>query len=277
MDSAQTTTKGDDMNRIALGSAAAGLAMAVGLMATPSAAQDVLRVSGTGANPPFHYIDPATNEQVGITMDMFAAIAPELGMTVEILPVIPLTDMPAAVLAGTVDAYGGNITMSQARIDAGLLFSNQWYQGVGEGVWVLATDTTDYRSVQDFAGQVIGAQRGSATFTALNAMTGAFAAIREYDNQDLLAQAVIDGEIAAAFLPRDTSAYVLFQGQYPQLRMPENYVGTINVGNVVATPFNPANPGLVDRFNTALARLMVNGTITAIFANYGLTWPVAAR
>jgi polar amino acid transport system substrate-binding protein len=263
------------MRRLVLaGSAVIGFALGWPVAAE---AQTTLRVSGTGANPPFHYVDATTGEQRGISMDMFAAIAQELGMTLEVLPVVPLTDMIAALTANTIDAYGGNVTVNAARIEAGLQFTIQWYQGVGEGVWVPRNDTTDYRTVQDFAGQVIGAQRGSATYNALNAMTGVFAEIRQYDNQDALAQAVINGEVKGAFLPRDTSAYVLFQGQYPELQMPANYVGTINVGNRVATPFGTDDAELVDRVNAALAKMMVNGTLTRIFADYGLTWPIPAQ
>jgi polar amino acid transport system substrate-binding protein len=227
-------------------------------------------VSGTGANAPFHFVDPQTGEQRGITMDLFAAIAADLGMTLDVLPIVPLEEMVPAIQAGVVDAYGGNIAMTPERV-AAVAFSDPWYLNIGEGVWVPQTDATDYRSVYDFAGRIIGAQRGSATYRGLAAL-GIFSEIREYDGQDALARAVIAGEVAAAFLPYDTSAYVLFAGQYPELRLPANYQGSVNYGLLIGTPLNGDDPELVERVNGALARIMADGTLAEIFAGYGLDW-----
>lgn len=261
--------------RIASVAAFAGIAMAAGLASGPSAAQEVLRVSGTGANPPFHFLD-ADGGQAGIAMDILTAVAADLGLTLEIVPVFPLADMPAALAAGTVDIYAGNITMTAARREQ-MAFTVPWYQGVGEGVWVLKTDTTDYQSLADFEGQIVGAQRGSATAAGLENANAGFAEIRLFDSQDALAEAVKSGEVKAAFLPRDTSAYVLFEGNYPELQVPASYRGTINVGTPVGFPLALGNTELADRVSSSMAKLMVNGTMTAIFAGYGLTWPLAAR
>lgn len=254
--------------------AALGIAMVAGL-ATQVSAQEVLRVSGTGANPPFHFLD-ANGGQVGIAMDILNAVAADLGVTLEVVPALPLADMPAALAAGTIDIYGGNITMTAARLEQ-MTFTIPWYQGVGEGVWVLKTDTTDYAALTDFAGAIVGAQRGSATATGLENANVGFAEIRLYDNQDALAQAVISGEVKAAFLPRDTSAFVLFQGNYPELQLPPNYRGMINVGTPVGFPLALGNTDLANRVSGSIAKLMVNGTMTAIFVEYGLTWPLAAQ
>lgn len=261
--------------RIASAAAFAGIAMVAGLASGPSAAQEVLRVSGTGANPPFHFLG-ANGEQVGITMDILTAVAADLGVALEMVPAFPLADMPAALAAGTIDLYAGNITMTAARLEL-MTFTVPWYQGVGEGVWVLKTDATDYQSLADFRGQVVGAQRGSATATGLENANAGFAEIRLFDSQDALAQAVTSGEVKAAFLPRDTSAFVLFQGNYPELQVPATYRGTINVGTPVGFPLALGNIELASRISTSMAKLMVNGTATAIFANYGLTWPLAAQ
>lgn len=232
--------------------------------------QTVLTLSGTGVNPPFHFLDPATGEQVGITMELFAAIAADLGMTLNIVPTIPLADMVTAIQTGVVDTYAGNITVTPARA-AEVAFADPWYFNFGEGAWVLKTDTGSYRSVRDFAGRVVGAQSGSATHRGLEAL-GIFPEIRLYDDQDLLAQAVIAGEVSVGFLPFDTSAYILFQGLYPELRIPEGYEGTVNYGFLYAMPFSRDNPELVERVNGSLARLAANGTLQDIFARYGLDW-----
>jgi polar amino acid transport system substrate-binding protein len=203
-------------------------------------------------------------------MDLFTAIAADLGMTLEIVPVIPLGDMVAAIQAGTVDTYGGNISMTPARAEQ-VAFADPWYLNVGEGAWVLRSDLGVYRSVYDFSGQIVGAQRDSATYRGLVAL-GIFPEIRQYDNQDLLAEAVVAGEVKAGFLPYDTSAYLLFQGFFPDLKIPEGYEGSVNYGFLIAMPFSKDNLELVERVNGSLARLAENGTLQSIFANYGLDW-----
>lgn len=266
------TASGENMKPWAIASATLGLlALALGPFQDGAVAQQtVLRVSGTGANPPFHFLDPATGEQRGVALDLFSAIVTDLGMTLEVHPVIPLGEMIAAIRSGAIDTYGGNISITPERA-AALAFSDPWYVNVGEGVWVLATDTTDYRSVYDFAGQLVGAQRDSATYNGLAAL-GIFSGVRQYETEDQLAQAVVGGEIRAGFLPYDTSAYVLFQGTYPLLKIPDHYLGSVNYGLLIAMPFMKGNEALVERVNGALDRLIAHGTMENIFANYGLDW-----
>lgn len=203
-------------------------------------------------------------------MDLVAAIAADLGMELNVVPVIPLGDMVAAIQGGIVDTYAGNITVTPARAEQ-VAFADPWYFNFGEGAWVLNSDATYYRSVHDFAGQIVGAQQDSATYRGLVAL-GIFREIRQYDDQDLLARAVISGEVTVGFLPYDTSAYILFQGLYPELKIPEDYEGTVNFGFLYAMPFSKDNPDLVERVNGSLARLAANGILQSIFANYGLDW-----
>lgn len=250
-------------------------AAALGAATVQSSAQQVLRATGTGSNAPFHFLDSATGAQRGISVDLINAVAADLGMTVEWGALTPVADLNAVIIAGAFDVYAGAINVSPARLEQ-VAMTIPWYISTGDGMWVPKTDTTDYRSLQDFRGLVIGAVRGSGFATALEGMPGAFAEVRLYDTPSALARAVVAGEVRGGIVNGTTAAYTLFQGNYPELQVPPNYQGTVIAGAPQSTPMSKLATDLVARFNDSLAKLMIDGTVTRIFAEYGLSWPLRA-
>lgn len=258
-----------------VGAALLGMSVAFATFAYPAMAQTELRVTGTGANPPFHFVDPSTNAQRGIAVDIINAVASEMGATVTFGDLTPVAQLEAVLVAGAFDTFAGAINFSPARLEQ-VAMSIPWYVGTGDGLWVLKSDSTDYHSVDDLRGMAIGAVRGSGFATALEGMPGVFSELRLYDTPAALAQGVMAGEVRGGILNGITASYTLFQGNYPDLQVPSNYRGTIQAGAFYGTPFAKGADELLAAFNSTLAQLMVDGTVQEIFANYGLPWPVVA-
>lgn len=172
-----------------LGAAVMGLMLAVSSAAYADRLDDikkagVLRVATFDSNPPFGFVDPKTNQIVGLDVDYARAVAGKLGVKLEIQPTNPANRI-AFLKSGKVDLVFANFTITDERkkeVD----FSTPYF---ASGTQFIAKKGF-LKSPQQLNGLRIGADKGttneqqvraqfpSATIVAYDDTPFAFAALR---------------------------------------------------------------------------------------------------
>src|SRR3954469_22631210 len=130
----------------------------------PSWAQQSLKAAGQDF-PPWVVHDKNSNALSGIFVDLTNTIAKDLGRQAE-YQVMKTADLIPAVTGGNIDVIATNMAITPERQQL-VDFSSPIYEGPFEAVVVLASDTTDYRSLADLKGLPVGAQKASALFALL--------------------------------------------------------------------------------------------------------------
>ena len=233
-----------------------------------------LRAGGSGQNPPFSFPDPATNGPRGIAVDLLNAVAAELGMAIDNGRPQPQRVLDDALAGGEIDILADAAPLAVAG-DGGCQATHPWFAGAGDSVWVREDDSASRGSIADFRGRAVGALAGSSLAPALFEKHSADVEVRTYRDPDRLARAVRDREVAGGVVEAVSAAYALFQRRHPGLVIPRSYAATLNLGELHGFRVAPSAVGRLPDINAALARLMVAGVVTGIFAAYGLVWPRA--
>jgi|SRR5689334_3511211 len=234
------------------------------LAATPVSAQQVLKVGSTPTGTPFTFLDTKTNSIQGIMVDLITEIGKDAGFAVQIEP-MQFSTLIAALTSNKIDIISAAMFVTAARKEV-IDFSEPFYT-YGEGLLVPKTDTRNYTSQEEFKGEVVGAQVGTAFVDALK-KSGLFSEVKAYDSIPDILRDVNAGRLKAGFADYPILAYNLKQGGFPEARIVESYkpttVGSVGIG------VRKSDTELLNRINTSLAKLKANGTVTKILDKWGL-------
>jgi polar amino acid transport system substrate-binding protein len=137
----------------------------------------------------------------------------------------------------------------------------------GDGLFVSAKDTKDYKSMEDLKGETVGAQIGTAYVKPLTD-SGLFKEIKVYDTIPDIIRDVNVGRIKAGFADYPIVAYQIAQGGYPDTRLVKNYKSML-VGSV-GIAVRKGDKVMLDKVNASLRKFKSNGTIDKILARWGL-------
>ena len=148
------------------------------LAATPVSAQQVLKVGSTPTGTPFTFLDTKTNSIQGIMVDLITEIGKDAGFAVQVEPMQFSTLIPS-LTANKIDIISAAMFVTPARKEV-IDFSEPFYT-YGEGLLVPKTDTKNYTSQEEFKGEVVGAQVGTAFVDALK-KSGLFSEVKAYDS-----------------------------------------------------------------------------------------------
>jgi polar amino acid transport system substrate-binding protein len=232
--------------------------------AAPSSAEQVLKVGSTPTGIPFTFLDTKTQTIQGLMVDLITEVGRDAGFTVQIEP-MQFSALIAALNANKVDIIAAAMFITPPRKEV-IDFSDPIYT-YGEGLIVPKNDTTEHASTDDFKGQVVGAQVGTAFVDALK-KTGQFSDVRAYDTIPDILRDVNAGRLKAGFADYPILAYNLKQGGFPEVRLIESYKPTI-IGSV-GIGVRKADQELLGKINTSLAKLKQNGTVAKILDKWGL-------
>jgi polar amino acid transport system substrate-binding protein len=137
----------------------------------------------------------------------------------------------------------------------------------GEALIVPANDATEYRTLEELKGKVVGAQVGTVYIDGLQA-SGLFPEVKVYDSVADILRDVGVGRIEAGFGDHPIAAYQLGLGTHPGVRLVRSYeprmVGSIGIG------VRKGDRELLSRINDSLARLKQRGAIDRILADWQL-------
>ena len=239
------------------------VALGIALMGV-SGAQQVVRVGSTPTGVPFTFLDTKTNQISGIMVDIIKEIGKDQGFSVEITP-MTFSTLIAALQANKIDVIAAAMYITPPRQEV-VDFSDPIYT-YGDGLFVSAKDTKDYKSMQDLKGEIVGAQIGTAYVKPLTD-SGLFKEIKVYDTIPDIIRDVNLGRIKAGFADYPIVAYQIAQGGYPDTRLVKNYKSML-VGSV-GIAVRKGDKVTLDKINASLRKFKSDGTINKILAHWGL-------
>lgn len=233
-------------------------------MSGPAMAEPTLKVGSTPTGIPFTFLDTKTNAIQGVMVDLITEVGKDAGFAVQIEP-MQFSALIASLTSSKIDIIAAAMFITPARKEV-VDFSDPIYT-YGEGLVVPKSDGAEHASSDDFKGQVVGAQVGTAFVDALK-KTGQFSEVKAYDTIPDILRDVNAGRLKAGFADYPILAYNLKQGAFGEVKLVENYKPTI-IGSV-GIGVRKADQELLGKINTSLAKLKANGTITKILDKWGL-------
>jgi polar amino acid transport system substrate-binding protein len=226
-------------------------------------AQDALIVGITTTGIPFTFLDTTTQKPTGAMVDLATAIAADMGATPEFV-VTQYSALIPSLKTGKIDLSSAAMFVTDKRSEV-VSFSDAVYS-YGETMFVAIGDTGQYQ-LADLEGETIGAQIGT-TFAEELRQKAIFKEVKFYDGLVDIMRDVKLGRIRAGFGDLPIVNYQILKNPNLGIRIVEGYV-PMDVGQV-ALAVAKDNPELLQKVNSAVARLKASGELKAIFAKYGL-------
>jgi polar amino acid transport system substrate-binding protein len=221
-------------------------------------------VGASSSGVPFTFLDVESSSPRGIMVDIVRAVGEDAGFETEV-KMLPFNALIPSLTSGRIRLIAAAMVITPARREI-VDFSDPVYS-YGEGLVVRTSDTTEYKSLEDLKGKVVGAQVGTVYIDALQA-SSLFPEVKIYDSVADILRDVSVGRIEAGFGDHPIVSYQLGLGTYTDVRLVESYepriVGSIGIG------VRKGDEELLARINEALARLKANGRIEGILARWNL-------
>lgn len=231
----------------------------------PAHAQQTLKVGSTPTGTPFTFLDTKTNTIQGVMVDIITEVGKDAGFQVQIEP-MQFSTLIASLTSNKIDIISAAMFATAARKEV-IDFSDTVYT-YGEGLIVPKGDTKEYTSLEEFKGQAVGAQVGTAFVDGLK-KTNLFSEVKVYDTIVDILRDVNAGRIKAGFGDFPIFAYNLQQGLFPEVRLVKSYKPTIP--GSVAIGVRKSDGELLKKINTSLAKMKADGRLDKLLAKWGLT------
>ena len=234
------------------------------LVSSLASAQSTLRVGSTPTGVPFTFLDTKTNLISGVMVDLIKEIGKDQGFAVDI-NAMGFSTLIASLQSNKIDLIAAAMYISPVRMEV-VDFSDPIYT-YGDGLFVSAKDTKDYKSYDDLKGEVVGVQIGTAYIKPLQA-SGLFKEVKIYDSIPDIMRDVNLGRIKAGFGDYPIVAYQLGQGAFPETRLAKNYKAAV-VGSV-GIAVRKGDKATLDKVNAALRKFKTDGTVDRILGQWNL-------
>lgn len=210
---------------------------------------------------PFEYLDEATNEYVGVDMELLAAIAKDQGFKYEVHNE-GFDPSLGAVQSGQADAMIAGMTITDERKEI-FDFSDGYFEN---GQVLTVGVNTGIESLEDLKGKTVAVKAATMGAEYAQSIKDEYGfSINTYEGSDQMYQSVTSGTNVACFEDYAVITYA------------------INTGNVnlktIGEGVNPAyygfavkkgsNPELIEMFNKGLKNIKANGEYEKILAKYG--------
>jgi len=253
---------------IALACVAGSAAAAEGLPEKYKAAGKVV-VANQPNYPPMEYRDPATNELMGLDIDLEEAIAKKLGTTIEWSD-IGFEQMVSSVATGRVDLIHSGMSDLPKRRDT-LDFVD--YMKSGAQFYTSASRKDEFKTPTDFCGKTVGMSRRTsfpdeaAKWSAKNCEGAGKPALKivgtegSADARAQLKQGRLDGAVQGS----ETLPYLVSLEKDTYAIVGEPFTAVYQ-----GIAFSKKDTELRDAYAAALKELMASGEYKAVFAKYGL-------
>ena len=197
------------------------MAVAMVTALTVASAQSVLKVGSTPTGIPFTFLDTKTNTIQGVMVDLITEVGKDAGFQVQVEP-MQFSTLIASLTSNKIDLISAAMYITR-RASEVIEFSEPVYS-YGEGLIVPKADTKEYKAFEDFKGETVGAQVGTAYVEPLK-KTGLFADVKIYDTIADIMRDVNTGRLKAGFGDYPILAYNVKQGQFPRSAVGEALQG----------------------------------------------------
>ncbi len=227
----------------------AGVAFSMMLGATLSHADTQTLTAGSPpSSAPTTFMDVKTQKIEGLMPD-----------------VVPFSALIQSAVSGKIDIIVAGMTPTPKRAE--VVDFSQPVTAFGEGIIVKDSNKTDYKSVQELKGTVVGAPTGTDYGDQLRKL-GIFKEVKMYDSPADMTRDVVLGRITAGF------------SDYPILKAQEASGGLLGARVVdayvpmekfdIAIAVRKGNTALLAKVNDALTKMKADGTLNAILKKWNL-------
>jgi len=207
---------------------------------------------------PFEFMDQETQKYVGFDIDLWAAIAEELGLEYELKP-MDFNGLIPALQSGTIDVALAGMTIKEERKEK-VDFALPYYDA---GLLVLVrADNEDIKSVDDLKGKVVATKTGTTSYDYSVAVEGV-KEVKPFPNIDGAYMELINGGADAVIFDSPNVLYFAANKGKGQVKP----VGDILEGQQYGIAF-PKGSELVDDVNQVLQKFFENGKYEEIYVKW---------
>lgn len=226
-----------------------------------------LSIGSDNAYPPFEEIKPGANEPEGFDVDLYKEVAKRLGLTAK----STTTDFDAlftqSIPNGTYDLGVSAITIKEERKQT-VDFTIPYFVA-DLSLAVNVDKTPNVKTIDDLAGQTLGAQKGTTGEDCAKYLVtqGKAKDVRSYGGADAAFQDLVAGRVVAVVNDRPASQG--FVEKNPSLKV----VQVISTKEQYGFAISKNKPDLRVKINEALTAMMQDGTYATIYEKWFDTKP----
>ncbi|WP_027180556.1 glutamine ABC transporter substrate-binding protein GlnH [Maridesulfovibrio bastinii] len=240
------------------------IAAAVVLFSTVGmASADAITVACDTSFPPFEFKDPATGTHTGFDVELWQAIAQEIGIEYNLQP-MDFNGIIPGLQSNQLDVGIAGITIKPSREEV-VDFSDPYYNA---GLLILVkSDNDKIKDIKDLKGKVVSTKLGttSADFVKQNAHA---ADVKLFPNNDAMFMELMSGGADAVMFDSPVVSNFIRKAGKGQVKV----VGPIYQGQSYGIAF-PKGSKLVAKVNAALKTLRENGTYRDLYVKWFGTEP----
>lgn len=241
---------------------------AITLCANVSAASnDDLPVVKIGATPtavPFNFLDAKTNTLQGVMIELAEALGKEVGFKPEIMA-IPFASLVPSLQTDRIQLISSAFALTEKRAET--VDFSQIVVTYGEALVVPEEDNTDYKSLGDLKGKIVGVQIGTAYVDPLKAVSG-IKEVKMYDSMSDMIRDVSLGRLDAAIGDGPTMVYQVRTQGAKGVRHVESYEAVVPTRIALAVKKGDAER--LAKLNKGIDALQEDGTIDAILKKWNI-------
>jgi len=207
---------------------------------------------------PFEFLNESTGEYEGFDIDMWDAIALELGVEYELKP-MDFNGLIPALQSGSIDVAIAGMTIKDERKEK-VDFARAYYDA---GLMVLVrADNADIKGVDDLNGKVVTTKTGTTSYDYSVAVEGV-KEVKPFPNIDGAYLELINGGADAVIF--DSPNVLYFAANKGKDRVKP--VGELLDGQQYGIAF-PKGSAMVEDVNTVLEEMFVNGKYDEIYEKW---------
>lgn len=240
------------------------IALAASCATSLVAQAETYKVGATATGIPFTFLDVKSNSIQGMMVDSAQAVAKAAGFEVEIAQTTFAALIPS-LTARKIDLISAAMLRTPER-EKVVQYSDPVFE-YGEGLIVSDSDDKAYTSMDDFKGEVVGAQVGTIFIDELN-KRGIFKEVRGYDSLADLTRDLALGRIKAGFGDHPILAYQMSKGTLKKARLVDSYQPRIK--GQVCIILRQGDSEMLSRVNQGIASIKADGTLAAIIDKWHL-------
>lgn len=214
---------------------------------------------GTDTNfPPFEFKDPASGKHTGFDVELWAAIAAQIGAEYDLQP-MDFNGIIPGLQSGQLDAGIAGMTIKPERAKV-VDFSDGYYNA---GLLILVKkDNADITGVESLKGKVVSTKLGTTSedFIKKNAQAKE---VKLFPNNDAMFMELMAGGADAVFFDSPVIADFMRKAGKGQVKV----VGPLYQGQSYGIGFPKGSP-LVAKVNAALKTLRDNGTYRDLYVKW---------
>ncbi|ACN15394.1 GlnH3 [Desulforapulum autotrophicum HRM2] len=213
--------------------------------------------------PPFEFKDPKTGHHTGFDVELWNAIAQDMGIEYDLQP-MDFNGIIPGLQSGQLDAGIAGITIKPERAKV-VDFSDPYYNA---GLLLLVkADRTDITKVEDLEGKVVATKLGTTSddFLKKNAKAKE---IKLYPNNDAMFMELMMGGADAVMFDSPVIANYVREVGKDRVKV----VGPLYMGQSYGIGFPKGSP-LVDKVNKSLKKLKDNGDYRTLYLKWFNTEP----